>query len=236
MLIDQYYKESDGKVSFTKLQGSDFAKKVADDFNPLHDTNAKRFCVPGDLLFSVILSKYGISKHMEFTFSGMVTEEVNLILPEDSPSLDIVGDNEKEYLSIQRSGEVSTSADLINSVTLSYVAFSGHTFPHVLVPLMEDKGMMINPARPMVMYQSMLIELNHFDLTDIKLQLDEQKTSFEVNGKRGKICLAFNLMADNTIVGRGEKHMLASGLKPFEKDAMDTVILDYDQWKKNYFS
>ncbi len=38
--------------------------------------------------------------------------------------------------------------------------FSGHTFPDILVKLMADNSVMINPARPMVMYQSMSIDLH----------------------------------------------------------------------------
>ena len=45
MFIDQYYSEQDGTISFTREQGSEFAKRVADDFNPLHDADAKRFCI-----------------------------------------------------------------------------------------------------------------------------------------------------------------------------------------------
>ena len=57
MLIDRYFSEPNGNVCFTREQGSNFAKQIADDFNPLHDIDAKRFCIPGDLLFSIILSK-----------------------------------------------------------------------------------------------------------------------------------------------------------------------------------
>ena len=235
MLIDQYYSDTDGKVTFTRLQASDFAKYIADDFNPLHNIDAKRFCVPGDLLFSLVLAKYGCSKHMSFTFSGMVTNEVALNMPANSPMLSIKGDNDKEYLSIEHSGNNSENSELIDNLTRSYVTFSGHTFPHILVPLMEAKEMMINTARPMVMYQSMMIDLDRLDLTNIELKLDKEKTLFDVDGKRGNVCLAFNLIADQQIIGRGEKHMVLSGLRPFEKSVIDTLIADYAQWKKDFF-
>jgi len=51
MFIEQYCPIDSEKISFTRQQASDFAKQVADDFNPLHNVEAKRFCVPGDLLF-----------------------------------------------------------------------------------------------------------------------------------------------------------------------------------------
>lgn len=236
MLIDQYCNHTNGKVTFTRQQASDFAKKVADDFNPLHDINSKRFCVPGDLLFSVILAQYGASRHMRFNFSGMVTDEVTLNLPAEAALLSINGDNDKEYLNIKRSGENTTDSTLIDNLTRSYVTFSGHTFPHILIPLLEQQGVMINPDRPMVMYQSMLIDLDQLDQTNIELELNNEKTHMEVNGKRGNVCLAFNLMAGQEIIGRGEKHMIVSGLRPFEKDVIGKVIDDYTQWKKDFNS
>ena len=234
MLIDQYYSENNNKIHFSQLQASNFAKKIADDFNPLHDADSRRFCVPGDLLFSLILARYGVTRHMHFTFSGMVTEEVTLTLPEESPQLSIAGNNGKEYLRIERSGDNSTSAELIDSLTHSYVTFSGHTFPHILIPLMKEKNVMINPDRPMVMYQSMLIELDRLDLTEIELELDQEKTVLEVNGKRGSLCLAFNLKTAGTIIGRGEKHMVVSGLRPYDQAIVDGVIAEYSQRKQNY--
>jgi hypothetical protein len=234
MLIDQFYHQTGNKISFSQQQASDFAKQVADDFNPLHDTNSKRFCVPGDLLFSVLLAKYGVSKHMKFTFSGMVSEDVKLILPPDAPQFSLCSDSDREYMKIEHSGENSSDSVLIDKLTSTYVAFSGHTFPHILVPLLQQKDVMINPDRPMVMYQSMLIELDRLDCQEIILQLDQEKTQLQVNGKRGNLCLAFNLTSAGEIIGRGEKHMLVSGLKPFQQDVVETITNDYAQWKSSY--
>ena len=236
MFIDQYYQQEQQQVSFTRQQGSDFAKNIADDFNPLHDTDNNRFCVPGDLLFSLVLSKYGVSQHMGFTFSGMVSEGVKLNLPEASPELAITDDNGKEYLSISRSGDNNLSDDLVDNLTKQYVTFSGHTFPHILIPLLKEKDVMINPARPMVIYESMLIDLQRLDLTDVSLELDKEKTQFECNGKRGKVCLAFCLIANGEKIGRGEKHMIVSGLKPYDQTVVDELIADYSQNKENHKS
>ena len=51
---------------------------MAGDFNHIHDEDSKRFCVPGDLLFAVLLSKEGISQKMRFEFSGMVGDGIAL--------------------------------------------------------------------------------------------------------------------------------------------------------------
>lgn len=221
-------------VSFTRLQASDFAKKIANDFNPLHDIDAKRFCVPGDLLFSLVLARYGVSQHMNFNFAGMVTDEVTLSLPPPDTILNLTGSNDKEYMSVSRSGENCSNPEFIDRLTRSYVTFSGQTFPHILVPLLQQQNVMINPERPMVMYQSMLIDLQEMGSTALELELDMEKTHLEVLGKRGNVCLAFNLKSGDTLLGRGEKHMVVSGLRPFEKPVMDSIIADYAQWKKDF--
>ena len=63
-MLTPYYQQDAEFVTITREQGSQFAKKVADDFNPLHDADAKKFCVPGDLLFSLVLSRYGVSENL----------------------------------------------------------------------------------------------------------------------------------------------------------------------------
>ncbi len=234
MFIAPYYREENHRATFTRQQASDFAKNIADDFNPLHDIDAKRFCVPGDLLFSMVLAKYGITRHMRFSFLGMVTEDVTLSLPEDASLLSITGDNGKEYLSVEHSGENSRDSELIDKLTASYVTFSGHTFPHLLAPLLEEQGVMFDVNRPMVIYQSMLIDLDRLDLTDVQLKFDREKTRLDVNGKRGQLCLAFELKVGDEVIGRGEKHMVVSGLRPFEKTAVDKFITDYNQWKRDF--
>ncbi len=57
MFLDPYHCEEDGFVRVGAEQASQFAKGVADDFNPIHDPDSRRFCVPGDLLFALVLSR-----------------------------------------------------------------------------------------------------------------------------------------------------------------------------------
>ncbi|MGM8892055.1 DUF3581 family protein, partial [Psychrobacter sp. 1Y1] len=78
MFLSSYFKKENQSVSITPQQASDFAKIVAQDFNPIHDVAAKRFCVPGDLLFALVLNEYGLSQKMTFNFAGMVGDGVKL--------------------------------------------------------------------------------------------------------------------------------------------------------------
>ncbi len=233
MFIEQYCSIASDKISFTREQASNFAKQVADDFNPLHNIDAKRFCVPGDLLFSVIIAKAGLHKEMSFHFSGMVNDAIELTFPNEiNDTVDIVDNKEKTYLTVNAQGEKIHSPALINALTKAYVDFSGHTFPGILVKLMAEHNVMINPSRPMIMYQCMEINLQRLDITTLSLQL--AKTSLTIDGKRGDAWLEFDLLSEGQVVGHGRKHMLLSGLREYCQDAVDGMITQYNESKKAY--
>jgi len=228
MFLSKYYSESDSGISFTRQQASDFAKFIAGDFNPLHDPDNKMFCVPGDLLFSLALAKLGLSKKMKFTFSGMVNDETCLeFLDSDDNTIEARDSAGKTYLSVTRSGETSDNDAAITGLATSYVEFSGRTFPHILVPLMREQGSMINPARPMVIYESMEIDLETLDISTPELELTD--TSFEVNGKKGRVKLGFCLKQDGDTIGSGIKYMSLRGLKPFDQEQVNIIVDGYMQ-------
>ena len=105
MFVDKFYNQTGSTISFTRRQASDFAKQVADDFNPLHNEDAKRFCVPGDLLFAVTLAQAGLSEQMSFNFSGMVTDGIDLHFPQTLSNDNVIADDKgKEYLTVNAAG------------------------------------------------------------------------------------------------------------------------------------
>tara|TARA_B110000014_G_scaffold144830_1_gene100651 strand:+ start:1897 stop:2607 length:711 start_codon:yes stop_codon:yes gene_type:complete len=233
MFIKKYCPIDNDKITFTRQQGSDFAKQVADDFNPLHNIDAKRFCVPGDLLFSIVIAKSGLHKTMRFDFSGMVTDAIGLTFPSViNDKFDIKDDNNKTYLTVHADGEKTLCDSLINSLTKAYVDFSGQTFPGILVNLMKEKKVMINPARPMVMYQCMEINLNRLDIENVTLKLAE--TTLSIDGKRGDAWLNFDLISNDEVVGSGKKHMLLSGLRELCPDAVTNMVEQYKETKQSY--
>ncbi len=233
MFLDPFFSEKENCIHFTRQQASNFAKDVADDFNPLHDIDAKRFCVPGDLLFAAVLNKYGLSQHMQFSFAGMVTDKTPIIFPKtENENVIFLDDREKEYLSIERSGEHSLNAQLIQDFTLSYIHFSGHTFLDVLIPLMAEHNVMINPDRPMVIYESMTFNLNHLNFTDPSLEF--VGASLAIDGKRGNVLLEFALTAEGKAVGKGEKKMVMAGLREYDADTVTKLVGFYKDLKQSY--
>jgi hypothetical protein len=172
MRLDDYYCSEGERVRFTRQQASAFAKGVAGDFNPIHDVDNKRFCVPGDLLFSVALQRYGLSQQMQVVFSGMVGDGVTLDFPAiAAPAIEVHDAHGRSCLSLNRSGRTTADLATICAIIHCYVRFSGQAFPHILVPLMAEHQLMINPERPLIIYESMSIELQHFDFENPRLEL-----------------------------------------------------------------
>lgn len=235
MNIEEYYQLNDRKLSFNRQQASDFAKKVASDFNPIHDIDSKRFCVPGDLLFSVIIHHYGLHQKMVFNFSGMVGDSIKLVLPDcNSEQLSVRDENKKKYLDIKCSGNVSTNEQLIESLSTHYVEFSSQAFPHILVPLMSQQNVMINPDRPFVIYESMSFELDTLDIDGISLELSNQQ--LQVNGKRGDVILDYSMFSGGSTVGRGCKRMVLSGLREFDESKIDYMVETYKNRRLEFAS
>jgi len=235
MNLEKFYNLEGSRLSFTRQQASDFAKSVAGDFNPLHDIDSKRFCVPGDLLFSVIIHHYGLRQTMGFSFSGMVSDDVTLILPAvNAREISIYDENDKKYLDVSCDGAHSQNPGLISSLIRNYVEFSGHTFPHVLVPLMQQNNVMINTERPLVIYDHMRISLDTLDIDSVELKLADSK--FRLYGKRGDVALNYDLCCNGETIGKGQKKMVLSGLREYDQAKIDALVDSYTEVKNCYAS
>ena len=235
MYLTPYFQADHDHITITPEQGSAFAKQVANDFNPLHDADSRRFCVPGDLLFALNLAWYGLSQTMRFDYTGMVGKGVALVFPPSGPTqaqFDICDPQGKAYLKVTRQGEITHDMALIEAFTRAYVAFSGQSFPHILVPLMEKHQVMIHPDKPMVIYENMAFDFDQLDAQQLNLQLGE--STLEMKGKRGLVRINFEIMDGTRRLGSGYKTMVLSGLRPYEKQGVDALIERYEAAKNSY--
>jgi hypothetical protein len=233
MYLDAFHVTTDGFTRITAEQGSRFAKEIAGDFNPIHNPGVKRFVVPGDLLFSLVLERYGLSECMAFSFTDMVGANVDLDFPDtDAPSFEIGDATGRVCLKVRRDGRRTRDMSLLERFTLAYVSFSGQTFPHVLVPLMRAHDVMINPQRPLVIYEGMSFDLEHPDIREPELELGS--SSLIVNGKRGDVSLDFVIRAGGRAVGTGAKKLVLSGLRPYDDAMMQALVDEYAESKAAY--
>lgn len=227
-------------IRISRAQASRFAKSVAGDFNPIHNVDASRFCVPGDLLFALLLKHCGLAKQTEITFEDMVTDTTELLIPEIDPPEDSADTGRhctfrdtsgSHYLQASFSEAPIHNEALISTLTERYVQFSGHTFPDILVELMQRYDVMINPARPLVIYRNMSISLQHapdrLSMSSGDLRLEFTGSELTLNGKKGEAMLRFRLTLDDTPIGVGSKLMLLAGLRAYEQSAIDAVIERY---------
>ncbi len=233
MNLKKYYALDGSRLSFTRQQASDFAKTIAGDFNTIHDADSKRFCVPGDLLFAVIVNHYGLRQTMGLSFSGMVGDDVTLILPEVSArEISIYDENDKKYLDVSTNGDLTHNQNLIDSLTLEYAKFSGLTFPHILVPLMQEYNVMINTERPLVIYDHMRIALDTLDIDSVEITMSDRV--FRLYGKRGDVAFNFDLSCNGEPVGKGQKKMVLSGLREYDQARIDQLIETYHHLRSQY--
>ena len=226
-MLESYHDLFDGRVNISASQASRFAREVAGDYNPIHDPDARRFCVPGDLLFALVLKRYGLSQQMRFRFSAMLGADVPLVFPESpAANFDIQDDQGRVYLEVQREGPVIEDAGVIERFTRRYVGFSGKNFPDVLTPLMARQGVMFNPDRPMVIYDSMAFELHVPQAVD-QATLSLADSRLQATGKRAEARLQFHLNRGAELVGQGTKKLVLAGLQPWDESRMAAFTRDF---------
>jgi hypothetical protein len=209
MLSDSFYAVQDGRIVITAPQASHFAKEIAGDFNPIHDPDARRFCVPGDLLFAIVIARFGLSETMTFRFRNLLGAEIPL--------------------EVTRSGNIIRDEQIIDDFTRAYVAASGKNFPHTLKPLMESHGVMFNPDRPMVMYESMSVAFSKND--NLQPELELNKADLEVAGKRGNVTLSYHLKSGGNAVGEVSKRLMLGGLREYCPEAMAGIVEEFYRLK-----
>ena len=233
---DFYTTDSEHRWLISAAQGSHFAKHYANDFNPLHDADNRRFVVPGDLLFGLILNQFGLYRSMAFNFSAAVAADSPLSVAQTTADgeqhIELIDSREKLAMSATTSGECSRESTMINQLVAAYVSFSGQNFPAILMPLLQQQQVMINPERPLVMYEGMNFELDHFDFS--APQLEMQEATISVEGRRGQVIFNFAIVEQGDIVGRGKKYIALGGLRPYESAPMDAIVADYLERRRAY--
>lgn len=143
----------------------------------------------------------------------MVGADTPLVFSEaDNGELQVCDEGGKCYLQVTRRGEWTYDASVIEAFARCYVAFSGKNFPHYLKPLMEEHGVMFNPKRPLVIYDSMGFSLERLDAVSPGLTLSH--SSLDVQGKRADALLEFAIESAGEPVGTGSKNWWSAGYAP----------------------
>jgi hypothetical protein len=107
-------------------------------------------------------------------------------------------------------------------------------FPHIMVPLMESKQIMINPTRPLVIYESMELDFTRLDFLAPTVELTGSEITVE--GKRGSVTLLFCFKENGEVVGTGRKRMVMSGLKPYCQNEIDDLVNRFNERKDRFLN
>lgn len=225
-----FYNETSEGLTISAEQASRFAKEVAGDFNPIHDSGARRFCVPGDLLFALVVERYGLYANMAVHFRNMVGDQTPLRFARgDGGTITVSDRSGKVYLEAECRGEMTTDVSTTEGFTRQYVAFSGLNFPHYMKPLMQKHGVMFNPQRPLVIYDSMEVKMEQVGASGMALSF--VGSTLEVDGKRADALLQFEMQADDRAIGTGCKKLVIGGLRPYDEQVMLDVVKEFYRLK-----
>ena len=220
------------RLRFDEARASAFAKGVAGDFNPLHDPGDRRFCVPGDLLFAVLLEHYGLHRETSVGFASMVDANASLALPALPPGgvVHVTDARGREALAFFAAGEPVGARAFERALALECVRFSGRTFPDVLVPLMRERGVMVNPERPLIIYKDMAIRLDagvEVD-ADVAPALEHGAHELAVAGRKGTASLRFTILdGAGHRLGEGEKNFVLGGLREHDEATVEALVAEY---------
>lgn len=234
MFLENFYSLKDGRITISAHQASRFAKDVAGDYNPIHNPDARRFVVPGDLLFALVLNQFGLYQRMTFRFRALLGDQipVSFTLDKNAGLVTVTDASGKVYLEAVCEGESTQSKAVVEQVSRCYVAASGTNFPHTLKPLMAGKGVMFNPQRPMVIYESMSLDLN--SLAIAQPALEPGQADLEVAGKRGTATLRYTLKSGEQAMGCMAKTLVITGLREYDEQAMDDIVTQFYQLQTDH--
>ena len=97
---------------------------------------------------------------------------------------------------------------------------------------MARHNVMINPQRPLVVYESMAFHLDRLGIAETELELADSR--LEVNGRRGDAGLFFRIKAGGQVVGTGSKKLVLSGLREYDPQSMQRFTEEYLARKSTY--
>ena len=218
---------ADERFSFTREQASAFAREKARDFNPLHDPDSTRFCVPGDLLFASACAWDGLSEHTDMHLEGMVDDRAILTLSGERAQRQLTDSDGRVCARIRHEGATVQEPGLVQELVQAAVTFTGQHFFSTLIPRMKEYDVMVHPTRPLVVYDRIQLDLDKTQLTAPEIR--SAGSDMQIEGRRGTLTLKFEFHENGKAVGRGSKTMQLRGLRQFDAEAVAVLVNEYRQ-------
>ncbi|MBK6511568.1 MAG: DUF3581 family protein, partial [Haliea sp.] len=146
MIIDQFYSEPNRRVFLTaRAEGGNFAEQMANDFNPLHDADAKRSaspatcCLPSSLQITASASTAVHFPNGNCRRGTGITGALGWVTHPTIPT--------GAVSTGQTRGRPDAHADsLIRNLTQATINFLARPSPQILVPLLAEQRVTIHRA------------------------------------------------------------------------------------------
>lgn len=207
---------------------SAYARNVAKDFNPIHSHLAKKYCVPGDLIFALITEMHGAHNYMRVDFLNRVGAECKLFFDTKRIALALLDVDKKLYAELATAGDKSVCPKRLKTVSNVVVSCTSGYFPYKLIDNLREENVMLSIRRSMVMLKSIEVELRNIHSAS-SLVAKYQSSGLELSGKRGEVKVYFQLFDDDGIsVGFVTKTVLIIGIEKFNDKASKQYLDDYE--------
>ena len=128
-----------------------------------------------------------------------------------------------------------------NVITSSTVGYDGNSYTSNVsndqltnedfLTLMMEEMKMQDPTKPMDSAAMMDSQLQ-MSTIESNLAMSESMEALRASYANSSLSTAANLIGKT--VGNGEKHMVLSGLQPFQQSEMDALIDEFEARKANY--
>jgi len=217
--------ENGGVYFIDKESGSNFAKDICKDLNPIHNVESKKFIMLGDFLFALYVNEYGFPKNREVIFKNPI--KINSL---ENSGLEVIVSKEGIFVGNQKKVESSVEDFLFfdESLLLQYCEISGSLFPDKLWGVFESSGLMPNFKRGIVMYTGVNFGFN-FNLDSLygDIELDLDNVDYEIVSNR--LFLKANVKVDlnGENVGSICKNLVCLGCVDYNKEKFDFLVENY---------
>lgn len=230
MLEDMSLFCADGKYLVSEKDGSNFAKEVCLDYNPIHDEGNLDFAVPGDLLLSLFVWQNGLPCDGSVAFKKPVKGDLELKI--DLDGISNSGTDEELVILKNLSSIYLTSIKFYKDFMAEYCLLSGSLFPEKLGEVFSDSGLMPGVEKPLVMYSGVDFDLNmdKFSLYDCDLSLNLGEINYKVLRKNMmKIGVGVDVLIDDENVGSLTKNLVCFETVPFSEAGLSELVTRYSQ-------
>lgn len=218
----------DSLFKFNAVACDAYARNVVKDFNPIHNHLAKNYCVPGDLIFALMVERGGVHGSMRMDFLNRVGKDSEYIFVSGKAGMALLDRGNKVQAQLIGSGDASVCVKCISAVSDAVLSCTSSYFPYKMMRSLRAENLMLSGCRSLVILKSIEVNVSdlHFasDLTAVFCS-----SSLRHSGRRGTIDAHFQLVGGNgQVLGQVIKTALIIGIERFNGKRSAQYLENYE--------